>query len=284
MQRIRLHHLVCMLGAVLLSGCGAGQLSDADQIATRVAQDRAVAATLTAVVVTSQPTALSLVVTPTAALAAPTSVALPTPSPQPVATNAPAPTIPNLPTAPAPTIPNPPTAPAPNAAASATPLPTQSIATATPALPSPTSQPVLAIFAPGGTANGLEGRIRVDGGSGYNPDTRVVPVTQFFTVRVEARDPQALQSEDAGILRVIFRVTEQQSGLFVYERTEERYPFCLFGDSNGICATVNLQPGARWPNGAPIVAGQHFIELEVQAENAERTEFWNFIADLALGQ
>ena len=291
MQRICAHHLLGLCGALLLSGCDAGPFSDSDQIATRVAQDRAVAATLTAEVTASQPTAPGAVDTPTAAAAAPTAAAAaPTAAAAAPTVTATAPTAAaaaptaaaTAPTAAAtaPTV----TAAAPTVTATAPTVTAESTATNTPEPPSPTPEPILAIFAPGGTANGLEGQIRVDGGGGYNSDTRVVPVLQVFGVRVEAQDPEALQSEDAGILRVIFRITEQQSGLLVYEHTEEYAPFCLFGDDNGICRTVNLQPGVTWPTGEPIAPGQHFIELEIQAENSERSEFWNFTADLALAE
>lgn len=241
-----------LIGAslLLLAGCGGNQISDADQVATRVAQDRAVAQTLTAEAAGAAPSTTSEAPTSLP----PSSTALP------------------------------PTAPP----ATALPSPTQAPSTATPAplqplTPTPTEeQELLAVFAPGGTANGLEGRVTVIGGASYDKDTRIVPVSGRFGIRIEARDPDVGSSDGAGITRVIYRITDLGSGNQVYEHTENNPPYCLFNDPNDQCFGIALGQDATWPDGTPMTPGQHFVDVEIQADNSDRNENWNFIVDLQL--
>jgi hypothetical protein len=81
---------------------------------------------------------------------------------------------------------------------------------------------------------------------------------------------------------VIFSV-QDPNGVEVYKHPEQNAPYCLFQeDQDGRCKRLQLQPGATWPDGTPIAPGLYYIQIEVQADNSDLSEFWDVSVDIQL--
>src|SRR6266545_3023031 len=187
-NQIRLITSLCVIACVWpIAACGGQAVSNADQIATRVAEDLAVAATLTAVA-RAQPTAA-----PSAA----------TPESTPMPTSVPATAPPEPPTeAPAPStdIPIPPTAPA-----------------------EPTEAPIAYtdVNFSGNPVPGEEvgGNIQIAGAQ-LN-DNNVPVVHSFLAIRVFARFPASAAHDGDGVEQVRIVLTNEETGEIVQDRPEQ---------------------------------------------------------------
>jgi hypothetical protein len=249
-RHMRLITIVCLIASAWpIAACGGQAISSADQIATRVAQDLAVAATLTAVA-RAQPTAAL----PNAATPEPT--AIPSSAPP---TEAPLPTE----TPPAPTdIPVPPTAP-----------------------PEPTEAPIAYtdVNFSGNPVPGEEvgGHIQIAGAQ-LN-DNNVPVVHSFLAIRVFARFPASAAHDGDGVEQVRIVLTNDETGEIVQDRPEQTAGYCAFQGGEPDCVLwVFAEHDNKWPKGQPITDGTYRVDVTItpRAEN-NPTVNWNFQFEVA---
>ena len=263
-NQIHLTTRLCLIACVcLLAACSLQPVSSADQIATQVARDLAVAATLTAVAGgDATPVApADATATPAPAEATPTEPrpAADTPPPQP--TDEPA--QPTEAPAPQPTdIPVPPTAP-----------------------PEPTTPPIAYsdVNFSGNPAPGDEvgGNIQI---AGAEPNENGVPVVRaFLAIRVFARFPSSAAQDGAGVDNVLIRINDDQTGELVQERAERTAGYCVFGGGEPDCELwVFADHNNQWPNGQPVSDGSYTVNVSItKAGDSEASVFWNFQFEVA---
>jgi hypothetical protein len=260
--------------ALLMAACGASPAAPAatpDSIATRVAEELAVAATLTAKA--PQPTA-----TPSAAAAAPTAPASPTASPQPARANTVAPTATSAPASP------PQQAPPPTATR---PLPTQTPTTR----PNPVAIVVLPVD--GGDLDDpiiRNGRNVKNGQNiilpGFAPNEVSSPMIFrdriVFRVEVFDKNTPGPHTDGAGIQNVKFVITgpKKKNGEVegVHKRTENTAGYCAFGGGEPNCDVwVFSQRGNKWPDGKAIEDGLHSVTITITPKQGEPVVWiWQF--------
>ena len=241
--------------ALVMAACGASPAAPAatpDSIATRVAEELAVAATLTAKA--PQPSA-----TPTSAPASPTA------PPQPTRANTAAPTATSAPVSP------------PQQ------LPTQT----------PTTRPSQVAIAV----------IPVDGGGEDNPNIRngrnvmngrnlILPGFAQYEVsspmifrdrivfRVEVFDRAVGNTDGAGIQNVKFVINGPNDEGEVHKRTENTAGYCVFGGGEPNCDVwVFSQRGNKWPDGKPVVDGQHNATITITPKQGKPVQ-WNWTFEI----
>lgn len=240
-----------------LAACGGPALSSDDQVATRVAQELAVAATLTAVA--RAQTTPTIGDTPTA-VATPAAPA-PTEPPAPP-TDAPAPSEPPPP--PPTDIPVPPTAP-----------------------PEPTAPPIAYTDinfngnptpAPDGD---VDGEITIAGATPGEGGALVV--RDFLAIRVDARIPGGAAKNGDGIQNVQIVVFDNQSGDTVIDQTESTAGYCSFGGGEPDCVIWRFaEHDNRWPKGQPVVNGSYSVNVTINPKDgAYPTVQWNFQFEVA---
>jgi hypothetical protein len=237
--------LFTLMAAIVLAACGNAQAPatqtpaaeatrEPDRIGTRVAEELAIAATLTAAVPTPNPTAT----------AAPTDTPTPSPAPTDTPTPSPAPTGTPQAVATASQIP---------ATSTPRPVPTRRPRTATPkptTAPQATTAPppeaeVYAIIVAGGTLNGLEGSLVVPGQRGQIEG--VVEFRDRINVRMRVWDPAVGGNDGDGIESVDFAITDD-NGEVVFKRRETRQAYCLFGSDSVNCQSFNFAgSNYTWP-------------------------------------
>jgi hypothetical protein len=256
---LRLAVLACL--SLLLAACGGAPGEPApDRVGTRVAEDLAVARTLTAVAQNSSaPTQIALASTPTvAASAAP--VSFPTPIP---------PTETPLP---------------PTATNTAVP-PTRRPPTATPV--PPTSAPVVSTpldddpTAPGfGTPNGLEGTITLPG---YQGPLDVPVFRNAIAFRLKVNDPAFGNADGSGIKSVTMSIDAPNGQVHI--RTEQNAAYCVFGNPSD-SAQCNIwrfsEHNNQWPDGTPVCAGTYQGNMTVETDDSAKSgAFWGFNFEIA---
>jgi hypothetical protein len=259
-----------MTAALLLAHCGlqgAGvasppptELSSADRIATRVAEERAVAATLAAEKQASEPTAI--VALPTGAPTdrpAPATLAATEAQAAPVATTE---------------VPPPPDTPAP-----APPTDTPEPAPPTDIPPPPVAYKDLDFTGsplPGSTINidGKEftvgGGIQIAGVADYRDGVPVV--RDKLAIRVFVRVPAEDDKDGAGIEDVAFSIDGEQGDH--YERTERTAGYCSFGGGEPDCNLWSPHDDT-WPDGAQFLPGSHAVAVTIHLKNTTKTINWN---------
>ena len=222
----------------ILAACGQSDAGDDTQarIATRVAQDQVVAATLTA----DAAQAVTVPETPTPQLSA---------TPQPVAQR-------RVATA----------TPLPATAAAIPPTDTPIPPTDTPIPPTdtpipPTATPIVAavVAVDGSDGDGREillsgipdtnGRVVVLPGFNDSQVSNPMIFRDWLTARVAVFDTRLDQTRDgSGIQSVNFEISKPDGES--YEKREESAPFCLFGGNDPLCPGVRLRDyGRDWPEG-----------------------------------
>jgi hypothetical protein len=255
MHRHRLIHIpgLILIGLFLVA-CGT---SEPDRVATRVAEDLAVAATLTAVA--SSPTeaadATAVVPTDTPAPPTPTQAQPPTDTPPPPPTD--------------------------------TPLPAP---TDTPP-PEPTATPIFVAVLP---VDGSDGNQNL-GNNNPVKDGRNITLPGFsqaevsdpmvfrdrMVFQVEVFDAAYGEQDGDGIEHVTFRITDPNDKL-VHERRENQAGYCVFGGGEPDCNVwMFADEGYRWPGGDPIVNGTYSVEAVISPQNGEGVSwFWSFQVEL----
>jgi len=106
----------------------------------------------------------------------------------------------------------------------------------------------------------LQGRY----GPVITPNMPSVVTVPNFTVRAIVTDP------DPGgtINQVYFEVYDSTGGAPIYNHTETAAPWCLNGDSGGVCTPISSY---AWPNGVPIVSGATYtITMRAQDNDPHR--------------
>lgn len=218
-----------LLSALWLAACGGADEPTPDRIATRVAEERAVAATLTA------DAALTQIPTVTAAA-------------QVAATNTPAPPTPVPPTI-APTL--------------AQPTPTPIIIES---LPVDGEDGNLNLR---GSLERNEGRNVLLPGFARAEVSNPLILRDRIALRVEVFDPAQGRGAQGrgdgdGIESVTFNINDE-NGNTVHTNRETSAPYCLFGGSDPLCSTYFFaEHGYRWPDGAPISNGLHETAIVIQ--------------------
>jgi hypothetical protein len=256
------------VAALLLAACGG---PTPDRVATRVAEDLAVAATLTASVPTSAPAAATntqvLVATDTQVpTATDTQVPAATDTPAPVATDTSAPTPTTTPTKIEIVVPPPGTTP--------------------PSPPSPT--PILIAVLPvdggGDDVLNIRNSNAVMSGRnvtlpGFSPAEVGQPMvfTDRIVFQVEIHDSNVGTYDGAGIDHVRFTITDDR-GRQVHYRQENTPGYCVFGGGEPGCTVLNLaEAGYKWPDGATIYPGTYNVAIDIQPHTGDTvTWFWTF--------
>lgn len=257
-----------VLGACALPQAPAATASrEPDRIGTRVAEELAVASTLTAAAPTPNPTAAAAsTAIPLAAATATTEIPAtatlrPLPTRQPraaTATSAPLVTI----------------APQPTAA----PIPTQ-----TPTASQPEAE-VYAIIVAGGDLNGLDGSLVLPGQRGQITESPV-KFRDRMNVRMRVWDPAVGVKDGAGIESVDFTITATDSGEVVFRRRETTAAYCLFGSNSVNCQSFNFARGEfTWPaSEVPpqrMKNGLHRLQAVINRKSGEPGR-WGFNFELS---
>lgn len=254
-----------ILTGFLLAACGASApVDEADQVATRVAEDLAVAATLTAAVPSAAAQATPEPAVPTEVASVPTASALPPTAPaEEAATEAPPPT--NTP-------------------------PPASTDTPPPPSPTPLLIAVLPVDGGGGDVPNIRNNNPVKGGRnvtlpGHLPSEatepmvyrdRIVFQAEVFDATIGARDGD-------GIENVTFTILGP-TGDLVHERTEDNAGYCVFGGGEQECDELSLtQDSPLWPGGAPISSGQYNVSIDINPYNGDNV-IWMWSFEIALPQ
>jgi hypothetical protein len=279
-----IYALVLVLAGLLLAACGG---SEPDPIATQVAVERAVAATLTAEAPQPAPTEVALA--PTVTLI-PTDA--PSPTPSQVAAEPTATQVPSTPTQVPPTATQvPPTATqVPPTATQVPPTPTQVPPTATailPPSPTPITVAVLPVDGNDGNQNLVNdhpvngGRnITLPGFAQYEVSNPMV-FRQRMVFQAEVRDRNVGHHDGAGIDNVRFTITDN-SGQQVHFRQENNAGYCVFGGGEPDCNVWGFaETGNRWPDGALLSAGIHFATIDITPQHGEPVSWvWSFRVEL----
>ncbi len=242
---LRLAVPACLI--LVLAACsGAAGEPGPDRVSTRVAEDLAVAHTLTAVAQNSNaPTQIAQVSTPIVAASA-----MPVPSPTPI----------------------PPTdTPLPPTAAPA--LPAQTPVVAAPLEDDPTG--------PGfGTPNGLEGTITLPG---YQGPLDVPVFRDAVVFRLKVHDPAFGNTDGAGIKSVTMSIDAPNGQ--VHSRTEQNAAYCVFenpSDSPQCEVWRFSEHNNQWPDGASVCAGTYQGNMTVETDDpAKSGAFWGFNFEIA---
>jgi hypothetical protein len=240
--------LLLMTVGLLLVACGG---SAPDRVATRVAEDLAVAATLTA----SVPTAP---VAPSATALAATA----TDTPLPVPTNTAAPL----------------------------PSDTQPPPTATAPQPSPTPISIAVLPVDGSDGNRSlgndhpvkEGRnISLPGFAPYEVSDPMV-FRERMVFQVEVFDRNVGTNDGDGIDHVRFTIFDDL-GRQVHYRQENNAGYCVFGGGEPDCTVLNLaDAGYRWPDGELIYPGNYSAVIDIKPTNGDAVQwFWSFSIQFA---
>jgi hypothetical protein len=268
----RIIPLICvaLLALATLAACVTptpAVIAQVDRVATRVAEELAVAATLTARVPTAPPSA-----TPTrlpvtvAASATPTRLQVtvaPVFSPTFIPTRTP--TRPPAPASPSPTA-------------------TRLRVTVPPA-PTPTALQVAVLPVDGSDGNRAlhNGRNVMDGRNvllpGFSQSAVKDPMIFKDSVvfQVEVFDETVGKRDGDGIASVTFSISDE-SGKVVHSRTENTAGYCVFGGGEPDCTVWQFyKQGNRWPGGAALRYGTHDVRITIKPKKgASVTWFWSF--------
>jgi hypothetical protein len=267
MNKNSLIHMFCLIFVgLLLVACGAQPpTEEPDRIATRVAEEKAVAATLTADALLSQPPPTSTPVPPTATAIPPTDTPIP------------------------------PTATSEEPAAD-TPVPTDTPAPAPtdtpPPPPAPTPTPILIAVLPvdGSDGNRIlrsshveikEGRAIVLPGYSQADVTEPMVFRDKVVFQVEVFDPNVGSQDGDGIQDV--KITIRDGDQIVHERTEQQAGYCVFGGGEPDCNVwVFADHDYKWPGGDLIINYRTYnVDIVITPEEGEAEIWrWSFMVEL----
>jgi hypothetical protein len=255
--------------ALVMAACGASPAVPAaipDTIATRVAEELAVAATLTAKA--PQPT-----VTTTSAPASPTA------PPQPTRANMAAPTATSAPASPPQQPPTTTPTRQPPTPTATRPLPTHTPTTR----PNPVAIVVLPVDGSGDDnpnirngRNVKNGRNVILPGFAQNEVSLPMIFRDRIVFRVEAFDSAVGKTDGAGIQNVKFDITGPNGE--VHSRSENTAGYCAFGGGEPNCDVwVFYERGNKWPNGKTIEDGTHSVTITITPKQGKPVQwFWTF--------
>lgn len=264
------HRLFLVIGLILigllLAACGSAapaEKSEPDRVATRVAEDLAVAATLTANAPPAAAQATAEPAVPTEAAPEPTETSLPpTSAAEEAATEAPLP--PNTP---------------PPAAATDTPPPPS---------PTPLLIAVLPVDGGGGDVPNIRNNNPVKGGRnvtlpGFVPGEATEPMVyrDRIVFQAEVFDANTGTNDGDGIENVTFTIVDS-NGDPVHERTENNAGYCVFGGGEPDCNVLWLTENSpQWPGGAQVSSGFHDVSIDINPYNGDNVVWmWSFEIDL----
>jgi hypothetical protein len=271
MNKNSLIHMFCLIFVgLLLVACGAQpQTEEPDRIATRVAEEKVIAATLTADASLSQPPPTSTPV-PSAAEGPvpPTATAIPptdTPVP-PTATSVESPTE----------------TPAPVDTDTPPPLPA----------PTPTPTPILIAVLPVDGSDGnpnlhssyeeiKKGRTIVLPGYSQADVTEPMVFRDQVVFQVEVFDASVGSRDGDGIKDV--KITIRDGDKVVHEQIEEQAGYCAFGGGEPDCNVwVFTDRDYKWPGGEPIINYRTYnVDMVVTPEEGEVSNWrWSFKVEL----
>jgi hypothetical protein len=283
----RIVPLVCIaLGAVIaLAACVTPTpqiIAQADRVATRVAEELAVAGTLTALAPTAPPSATATRPPQTAA-ASPTPTRLTvtvvsartaTPSPTRLQITVAAPTPTRLQV----------TAPAHPAPTVTRLLLTVAPAPSPPVRPTPTPLQVAVLPVDGSDGNRalhnarnvMEGRNVLLPGFSQSAVKNPMIFKDRLVFQVEVFDETVGKRDGDGIASVTFTISDE-SGKVVYTRTETTAPYCVFSGEQGCAVWQFSKQGNRWPGGATLRYGGHDVQITIQPKQGAAVNwFWGF--------
>jgi hypothetical protein len=262
MNRNSLIHVFCLIVVgLLLVACGAQPpAEEPDRIATRVAEEKAVAATLTADASLSQPPPTSTPVPPTATAIPPTDTPVP-----PTATSVEPP------------------------ADTPAPVPTD---TPLPPPPTPTPTPILIAVLPIDGSDGnqnlhssyeeiMEGRTIVFPGYLQADVTEPMVFRDRIVFQVEVFDASVGSKDGDGIKDV--KITIRDGDKVVHERTEEQAGYCVFGGGEPDCNVwVFADYDYKWPGGDPIINYRTYnVDMVITPQQGEVANWrWSFMIEL----
>ena len=264
-MKILIYTLVLVSAGLLVAACGGAQ---ADPVATQVAVERAVAATLTAEAPAPQPS-------PTTVVQAPTPPSTPT-DPAPDPTVAPDPTDAPTPTAILVVV-EPPATQTATPPASPTPLPS----------PTPIAIAVLPVDGSDGNRDLgndhplKDGRnISLPGFAQYETSDPMV-FRERMVFQAEVRDSSVGPNDGDGIQSVRFAITDDR-GQEVHVQQENDAGYCVFGGGEPDCNVwVFAETGYRWPDGAMLFPGSYSVVIDITPTQAEAVSwFWSFRVEL----
>jgi hypothetical protein len=257
---------------LLVAACGgsaAPAVSEPDRVATRVAEELAAAATLTA----------AAPAPPAEPTSAPAATEVP-PTGAPVeATQPPA----DTPTPPADTSVPPTDTPPPPADTAAPPTDTP---------PAPTPTPILIAVLPVDGGGGDVPNIRnnnpvMDGRNltfpGYSQSELSEPMVyrDRMVFQAEVFDANVGMNDGDGIDNVQFTI-EDDRGQQVHFRQENTPGYCVFGGGEPDCnVLVFVDTGFKWPDGETIFPGQYSVSIDINPQYGDPvTWFWSFAVEL----
>jgi hypothetical protein len=281
-KRVKAIFSLIVVGLFVVA-CGTSaqpEVAEPDRVATRVAEDLAVAATLTAAVSASQvsatpPIESTLAPEPTDPVGEEPGGDVPSPTPTHTATP-PAPTSTG-------------TAVESTPVPSPTPLPPEPTET----LPQPSPTPILIAVLPvdggGGDVPNIRNNSGVMGGRsitlpGFSPAEVYEPMVfrDRMVFQAEVFDANVGTKDGDGIEDVQFIIRDDR-GQQVHTRQEEQAGFCVFGGGEPDCNVLFFaDSGYRWPDGGRIYPVQHQVDIVINPLYGDDvTWVWTFDVELA---
>jgi hypothetical protein len=248
----------------MVAACaGTGPTAEPDRVATRVAEEQAVAATLTA-----------------AASPAPTATTRPTDNPvvEPTATNS------QLPTETPTTLVVEPTATDPQLPAD---TPTVEVVDPTPS-PTPVLIAVLPVDGGGGDVLNIRNNNPPKDGRnvtlpGFAPNEVSEPMVyrERMVFQAEVHDRNVGTQDGDGIDNVRFTITDDR-GEPVHFRQENNASYCVFGGGEPDCNMLNFaESDYRWPDGDTLYPVLYSVSIDIQPYGGNPvTWFWSFRVEL----
>ncbi len=105
------------------------------------------------------------------------------------------------------------------------------------------------------------------------PIMPAVVTAPSFTIGANVTDP------DPGgtISQVYFEVYDRTGGAPIYRHTETSAPWCLNGDSGGVCTPISAD---SWPNGVPIVSGATYTITMQARDNDPHRQYTRIVETL----
>lgn len=266
--------VMIVIGMVVCVACGATDIPSDSRIATRVAEDLAIASTLTSVAATAQaankeaatPGATSVAIAPTVESATAQSIPRPTLEDVRPATQEPQPALPT---------------------STPTPVPVDEPENERVAYqdskPEGNITPGSAID--DGNGNLVDG-VTITGGisiadvRGQQNDLLIAQNQLAIRVDAQLAGGQYDAATNNGIRQVAISIVrlnaDGSQGPEVHSKTEKNWPYCSFSDDGSSCTIwVFADHDNQWPNGEPFEDGQYQVNVLISLNDYEQTQpFW----------
>jgi hypothetical protein len=114
---------------------------------------------------------------------------------------------------------------------------------------------------------------------GFSPAQASQPMvfTDRLVFQVQVHDSSVGTADGAGIDHVRFTITDDR-GQQVHYRQENTPGYCVFGGGEPDCTVLNFaEAGYKWPDGGTIYPGSYSVAIDIQPHNGDTVTWeWSF--------